>query len=110
MSARRPLPKPITVDHPTEFTSKALDEWAYQRGVALDFIRPGRLRRTRFSKVSTAGCETHASSGPLPVDGPRAGSDRNARYSNYLHSPFLINKGHRAAAELQEVTQVERSS
>jgi putative transposase len=41
LSARRPLPKAITVDHGTEFTSKAPDEWAYQRGVALDFIRPG---------------------------------------------------------------------
>ncbi len=41
LSGRRPLPKAITVDHGTEFTSKALDEWAYRRGVALDFIRPG---------------------------------------------------------------------
>jgi len=26
----------------TEFTSKALDHWAYKNGVHLDFIRPGR--------------------------------------------------------------------
>lgn len=38
----RPLPKAITVDHGTEFTSRALDEWAWQRGVQLDFIRPGK--------------------------------------------------------------------
>jgi putative transposase len=38
----RPLPTSITVDHGTEFPSKALDEWAYQRGVQLDFIRPGK--------------------------------------------------------------------
>jgi len=38
----RPLPRAITVDHGTEFTSKALDEWAYRRGVALNFIRPGK--------------------------------------------------------------------
>jgi putative transposase len=38
LSAQRPLPKAITVDHGTEFTSKALDEWAYRRGVQLDFI------------------------------------------------------------------------
>lgn len=35
-------PKTITVDHGTEFTSRALDEWAYRRGVTLDFIRPGK--------------------------------------------------------------------
>jgi putative transposase len=39
---RRPLPKAITVDHGTEFTSRALDEWAWQRQVQLDFIRPGK--------------------------------------------------------------------
>jgi putative transposase len=30
------------VDNGTEFTSKALDHWAYKKGVQLDFIRPGR--------------------------------------------------------------------
>ena len=48
VSAHRPLPKAITVDHGTEFTSKALDEWAYRRGVALDFIRPGRPVENAF--------------------------------------------------------------
>lgn len=38
----RSLPKAITVDHGTEFTSRALDEWAWQRRVQLDFIRPGK--------------------------------------------------------------------
>lgn len=35
-------PISITVDHGTEFTSKALEEWAYRRGVKLDFIHPGK--------------------------------------------------------------------
>lgn len=35
-------PVSITVDHGTEFTSKALEEWAYQRGVKLDFTQPGK--------------------------------------------------------------------
>jgi putative transposase len=43
---RSGTPLSITVDHGTEFTSKALEEWAYQRGVKLDFIHPGNLRRT----------------------------------------------------------------
>ena len=42
VAQHRPLPKAITVDHGTEFTSRALDEWAWQRGVQLDFIRPGK--------------------------------------------------------------------
>ena len=39
---RRGWPKAITVDNGTEFTSKALDEWAYKRGVKLDYTRPGK--------------------------------------------------------------------
>lgn len=35
-------PKSITVDNGTEFTSRALDDWAYQRGVKLDYTRPGK--------------------------------------------------------------------
>ena len=42
VAQQRPLPKAITVDHGTEFTSRALDEWAWRRGVQLDFIRPGK--------------------------------------------------------------------
>ncbi|MDA8118723.1 MAG: integrase core domain-containing protein [Gammaproteobacteria bacterium] len=41
-------PHSITVDHGTEFTSRALDEWAYRRGVLLDFIRPGKPTENGF--------------------------------------------------------------
>lgn len=44
----RDLPYAITVDHGTEFTSKALDEWCYLRGVKLDFIRPGKPTENGF--------------------------------------------------------------
>jgi len=42
LSWRRALPKAITVDHGSEFTAKLLDEWAWRKGVQLDFIRPGK--------------------------------------------------------------------
>jgi len=35
-------PTSITVNHGTEFTSKALEAWAWQRGVKLDFTHPGK--------------------------------------------------------------------
>lgn len=35
-------PRSITVDHGTEFTSKALEAWAWWRGVELDFTHPGK--------------------------------------------------------------------
>jgi len=36
------LPEIIMVDNGPEFISNALDNWAYQRGVKLTFIRPGK--------------------------------------------------------------------
>jgi len=38
----RGLPKSITVDNGPEFAGRALDAWAYQVGVKLSFIRPGK--------------------------------------------------------------------
>ena len=42
LSKLRKLPQSIRVDNGPEFISKVLDEWAYRRGVKLDFIRPGK--------------------------------------------------------------------
>ena len=41
-------PQSITVDHGTEFQSRALEDWASRRGVQLDFIRPGKPVETAF--------------------------------------------------------------
>jgi len=38
----RGLPQVITMDNGPEFTSRALDEWAYRKEVKLKFIRPGK--------------------------------------------------------------------
>jgi len=38
----RGLPMRIVMDNGTEFTSKALDQWAYENNVTLHFITPGR--------------------------------------------------------------------
>jgi putative transposase len=42
IAIRRGAPQSITVDNGTEFSSKAMDLWAYTSSVHLDFIRPGR--------------------------------------------------------------------
>jgi putative transposase len=38
----RPIAKVIQVDNGREFTSKALDQWAFQNRVQLHFSRPGK--------------------------------------------------------------------
>jgi putative transposase len=38
----RGLPETITLDNGPEFTGRALDEWAYRKGIKLNHIRPGK--------------------------------------------------------------------
>ncbi len=38
----RGLPRSITIDNGPEFAGRCLDEWAYRKGVKLNFIRPGK--------------------------------------------------------------------
>jgi putative transposase len=42
LGAVRGLPEGITVDNGPEFTGRALDAWAYQHRVQLNFIEPGK--------------------------------------------------------------------
>ncbi len=42
LRVERGFPEQIIVDNGTEFTSKALDQWAYENHVRLHFITPGR--------------------------------------------------------------------
>lgn len=46
--AARGLPARLSVDNGTEFTSKALDRWAYWNRVELDFSRPGKPTDNAF--------------------------------------------------------------
>jgi putative transposase len=48
------LPKTIAVDNGPEFTSKALDQWAYLNGVELDFSRPGKPTDNAFIEAFNA--------------------------------------------------------
>jgi putative transposase len=42
LGALRGVPESITTDNGSEFAGQAMDAWAHQAGVKLDFIRPGR--------------------------------------------------------------------
>ena len=44
----RGTPRAIRVDNGPEFISKALDRWAYENGVTLDFSRPGKPTDNAF--------------------------------------------------------------
>lgn len=42
ITAERGKPRTIKTDNGSEFISKAMDRWAYENGVELDFSRPGK--------------------------------------------------------------------
>jgi putative transposase len=42
------VPQRIKVDNGSEFISKALDKWAYENDVILDFSRPGKPTDNAF--------------------------------------------------------------
>lgn len=42
------LPKIFNIDNGSEFTGKAMDAWAHQKSIKLDFIRPGKPNENAF--------------------------------------------------------------
>ena len=48
VQALRGTPQRIQVDNGGEFISVALDQWAYEQGVTLDFSRPGKPTDNAF--------------------------------------------------------------
>ncbi|MCG3201209.1 MAG: IS3 family transposase IS407 [Gammaproteobacteria bacterium] len=46
----RGRPKAIRTDHGPEFTTKALDQWAYRHGVELKMIEPGKPIQNAYSE------------------------------------------------------------
>ena len=49
-------PKTIRVDQGSEFVSRDMDLWAYQRRVTLDFSRPGKPADNAFNGRFRAEC------------------------------------------------------
>lgn len=41
IALRRPLPQLLKTDNGSEFAGKMLDKWVYERGIRIDFSRPG---------------------------------------------------------------------
>jgi putative transposase len=61
------FPKTIRVDQGTEFVSRDLDLWAYQRGVTLDFSRPGKPTDNAFIESFNGKFRTECSDGRRTV-------------------------------------------
>ena len=104
VSAERPLPRAITVDHGTEFTSTVLDEWAYRRGVALDFIRPGKPVENAFIESFNGRLRDECLNARSYVDITHARQLLNTWRHDYNHQ-----RPHGALGHLTPSEYVERS-
>ena len=58
--SERAVPGEIVMDNGPELTSKALDQWAYERGVQLRFITPGKPQQNGFIESFNASYVTSA--------------------------------------------------
>lgn len=48
LAESRGLPRSVTVDNGPEFAGKVLDEWAYGKGLQLNFIEPGKPQQNAY--------------------------------------------------------------
>ena len=48
---QRGMPKFLFCDNGSEFTSRAMDLWAYQNGMKIDFSRPGKPTDNAFIEL-----------------------------------------------------------
>jgi putative transposase len=50
LAETRGLPEVITMDNGPEFAGRHLDEWAFRKGIKLNFIRPGKPIENAFAE------------------------------------------------------------
>jgi putative transposase len=65
LAGRRGLPQSLVVDHGPEFISRALDLWAYRRGIEPVFIRPGKPVANADVKSFHSRCRAAAGARPV---------------------------------------------
>src|SRR5438270_415862 len=64
--ALRGAPESITSDNGSEFAGQAMDVWAHQMGVKLDFIRPGRPAQNPYASLHLFGTLRYDRCGGTP--------------------------------------------
>ena len=62
---QRGVPRFLFCDNGSEFTSQALDLWAYQNGVKIDFSRPGKPTDNAFVESFNGTFRARMSECPL---------------------------------------------
>ena len=86
ISSIRVAPKTIRVDNGPDFISKALDGWAYENGVTLDFSRPGKPTDNAFMESFNSGLRDECLKAHWFLPLADAGAKIEARATDYNES------------------------
>ena len=100
----RGLPQVIQADNGPELRGRVLDQWAYEHGVKLQFIAPGKSIQNNYVEVSMRGCEKSASTSTSSFL-----STTPAARSNAGASPTIANVPIRASATLTRKSSQQRT-
>ncbi len=104
-----PGPRSITVEHGTEFQSRALEDWAYRRGVQLDFIRPGKPVENAFIESFNGRLRDECLNVHQFASLAEAQSIIEAWRVDYQHHRPLSSLGHLTPSEFLEQRQAIRT-
>jgi transposase InsO family protein len=110
LAAERGAPDEIVLDNGPELAGKALDRWAYERGVGLRFIEPGRPSRTPSSRASRGGCATSASTGTGSSASPTPGRPSRRGGSDDIGAAPTARSGYRVAGGVPARASTRRRS
>ena len=98
-AARYGWPETIVVDNGPEFTSKALDQWAWARGIQLHFIQPGRPVQNAFVESFNGRARDECLNGNWPTSLGHARAVISAWHKDYNHVRPHQSLGGRTPAE-----------
>lgn len=91
VAAERGLPRELVLDNGPEFTGRALEQWAHDRGVVLRFIEPVGPSRTPSSRSSSVACAGRVPQRAL-VHEPRRRSPHRRSVATRLRSPSALQR------------------
>jgi transposase InsO family protein len=104
----RGLPRSITVDHGPEFEGQVMDAWAYQRGVGLSFIRPGKPNDNAYIESFNGKFRDECLNELVPQHRACTGSDRELarRVQRRAHSQ-LAGRHHTRGVRSEDCSGAE---
>jgi putative transposase len=105
----RGLPESITTDNGSEFAGKAMEVWAYQNGVKLDLIRPGKPVENGHIESFNGRLRDECLNGEIFFDLADAGEKLERWRTDYNERRPHSSLDDRTPAEFAKIARRQRS-